>query len=265
MKRFIKSLLVKSGLRGQPTPAALPTPECTEEPLEVRMRDAGEFWSESESSARHQDLSHWRGIGRFEEQVWRNIGESHFALFEQLCCLAGTPPETMRTMVEWGQGGGANAIRFLQHFSDFYGVDISQPNLDECGRQLNEVGFTGFHPVLIPAEHPESCLPHIPPPIDFFLSVAVFQHFPSKSYGVDVLKIAHQLLANKGLAIVQIRYDNMTDKFAPKLKDYKKNAVTFTSYRLDEFWNICEETGFQPLFMTLRPKVNYAYFLLKKA
>lgn len=265
MKRFLRHFVGRRGPNDQPVTKAVPTPDVMEDPLEVRARDAAEFWSDSKSSERIQDLSHWRGVGRFEENAWHNIGESHFAMFEQLCCLTGTPQETLRTMVEWGQGGGANAVRFSQHFTDFYGVDISQPNLDECDRQLTDIGFTGFHQVLIDAEHPESCLPHIKTPIDFFLSVAVFQHFPAKSYGVDVLRIAHQLLANKGLALIQIRYDNMTERFAQKHKDYKKNAVTFTSYKLDEFWGICEESGFQPLFITLRPKVNYAYFLLRKA
>ena len=100
-------------------------------------------------------------------------------------------------------------------------------------------------------------------PVDFFLCVAVYQHFPSKKYGIEVTKIAHGLLKDRGLAIIQIRYDGKK-VYKPKTRDYKANVITFTSYGIDEFWNILKNVGFEPLCIELQPNNNYAYFFVRK-
>ena len=147
----------------------------------------------------------------------------------------------------------------------FYGVDISQPNLHESARQLANTSFNGFKPILIAPGDPSACISKINCQLDFFLSTAVFQHFPSKNYGFKVLEIAHKLLKPGAVALVQIRYDNLKYRYRPKWRDYKYNAITFTSYKLDEFWKMCIETKFMPLFISLEPEVNYAYYFLKNS
>jgi len=227
-------------------------------------RDAGVYWTDSGTSVGKQDLSHWRNIGRWDDSTWREMGNDRFRLFTELCSIAKVESCGIRKMVEWGQGGGANAMAFAGHVSEFIGVDISRPNLEECERQLTASGFDNFRPVWVKPQTPESVLDEVDE-VDFFLSTAVFQHFPSREYGVRILKIAYQLLADDGVALIQIRYDNSDTRFLTKGRDYRRNAITFTSYTLDGFWNRCQDVGLTPMYMTLDPTSNYAYYFLRKA
>jgi hypothetical protein len=226
--------------------------------------DAQQYWAASKTETIKQDLSHWRGVGRWaEDKAWKQIGEDHQALYQSLLRLTNRT-NSVQSMIEWGPGGGANASRFCQDVPMFTAVDISQANLDECGRQLATMGYTGYHPVLIPADKPKAALDQIPTPVDFFLCTAVYQHFPGKEYGRQVTQIAHQLLRPDGVALIQTRYDDGSPQFQTKVRDYHANVVTFTSYRIEEFWMIAAECGFRPLAVTLNPTVNYAFYFLAK-
>ena len=226
--------------------------------------DAGQYWSKSEESKKIQDLSHWRGAGRWNEGEWQKIGEHHFTLLKRLCTYSNISLESVRSMLEWGPGGGSNVVRFSENMSTIYGVDISRSNLDECSRQLEKINFKKFYPVLIPPEDPDSCLNQIKEPVDLFLSTAVFQHFPSKEYGIRIMSVAYELLKPGAVAIIQIRYDNSKRHYHSKKRNYRHNAVTFTSYGLDEFWDICASIKFTPLYIHLESAINYAYYYLRK-
>jgi len=227
-------------------------------------RDAARYWSRSGDSPKVRDLSHWRGSGRWSEEEWLAVGARHYDLFRDLCRAAKIPPDAVTSMVEWGPGGGANAVRFAEDVPALYGVDISSPNLDECSAQLRGIDYRGFTPVLVPADRPEDCLDEIDGPVDLFLSTAVFQHFPSKEYGRRVLRVAHELLGEGGVALVQTRYDSGRLDFRPKKRAYRFNAATYTSYGIDEFWELCLATGLTPLSLQLEPDTNYAYYFLVK-
>lgn len=226
--------------------------------------DAFSFWAGSDSTDGARDLSHWLGEGRWSDQeAWTRIGRLHFEMFERLCLLADVALP-VRTMIEWGPGGGANAVRFCREVTDLYGIDISAPNLAECQRELEIRGFYGFAPVLIDIRHPEECLEFVKRPAGFFLSTAVYQHFPSKQHGIRVTELACELLADDGVALIQTRYHDGSKRFAAKNRDYWRNVVTFTSYGISEFWQIAVESGFNPLAVSLDPDINYAYYFLKK-
>jgi hypothetical protein len=92
----------------------------------------------------------------------------------------------------------------------------------------------------------------------------VIQHFPGKEYGRRVLRIFNQALAEDGLALIQTRYDDGSEVLRCKTSDYSKNVVTFTSYRIEEFWDDLIQAGFEPLSILLRPEPCYAYYLTKK-
>lgn len=232
--------------------------------LETIALDARDFWSRSKTGTGERDMSHWLGAGRWAtEELWHSIGEEHFALYKTLQLLAGktTPGQSM---LEWGPGGGANAVRFAQEFSTVIGVDISQPNLNECTRQMASRGQHNFQAVLIDVLQPEDALAQVGTKIDFFLSTAVFQHFPTKEYGIRVTRIAYQLLRADGVALIQTRFDDQSELFRPKSFDYARNVTYFMSYPIDEYWTITSEIGFRPLAVVLNPKVNYAFYLLAK-
>jgi len=229
-------------------------------------QDAADYWSASQDSDKVRDMSHWRNVGRFEDAKWHRIGENNRANWKALAARTGRPA-TIGRMVEWGPGGGSNAVAFAELAGEFYGVDISQANLEECQRQLATADYRGFHPILIPAQQPQRCLEHIDQgSVDFFLSTAVFQHFPSKQYGETIVGIVKRLLAVDGLAIIQTRFDDGSEKYAAKRRNYKKHASFFTSYRVEEFWKICESHSLRPLQVSLNTQINYAvYFIANRS
>ncbi len=93
------------------------------------------------------------------------------------------------------------------------------------------------------------------------MSTAVFQHFPTREYGGEVLRVVADLLAPGALGFVQIRYDDGTPKYLQKHEDYFARHVTFTSYELDGFWDLLASVGLQPLDISaVNSNVNYATF-----
>jgi 2-polyprenyl-3-methyl-5-hydroxy-6-metoxy-1,4-benzoquinol methylase len=235
-----------------------------EDPAKI-ARDAQQYWTAAASQTTKQDLSHWRGVGRWaNDEKWKQVGDEHYSYYEKLRVLADRHAP-VASMLEWGPGGGANATRFMQAIPEFIAVDISQPNLDECGRQIQSQGLSGYLPILIDATNPESALDKVGKPIDFFLCTAVYQHFPSKEYGKRVTKVASKMLKADGIALIQTRYDDGTERYLPKNRDYDGQAVSFSSYRIEEFWMLVQEAGLMPLAVVLNPSVHYAFYLLRKA
>jgi SAM-dependent methyltransferase len=225
---------------------------------EVDAKDViTDYWSGSANYDRIKHDSHWRGSER-----WYGVGEQHYKRLEHLYELSNSPK--ISSMIEWGPGGGVNAVRFLKEMDVFYGVDICQPNLDECNRQVIGHELKKFIPLLVDSDKPESVIDRISGDIDFFMSVAVFQHFPNQEYGEKIVTIASQLLKTGGIALIQIRYDDGSEKYVAKSQDYYQNVITFTSYTLDTFSIILERNGFEILEIIKKEENNYGFFYLRK-
>jgi hypothetical protein len=79
--------------------------------------------------------------------------------------------------------------------------------------------------------------------VDFFFSVAVFQHFPSKAYTKEVLETAAGLMCEGGYGLVQVRYFDGSEKLRQKEGDYAKNVIYMTSFTTAEFSALLAETG----------------------
>ena len=79
--------------------------------------------------------------------------------------------------------------------------------------------------------------------VDFFFSVAVFQHFPSKAYTKEVLETAAGLMRKGGHGLVQVRYFDGSEKLRQKEGDYAKNVIYMTSFTTTEFSALLAETG----------------------
>lgn len=216
------------------------------------------------------DYSHWQGAGPWQDaERWLALGRPHARLVKQLCAISG-PTAPPRRIVEWGCGGGANAVHFAGQASEYCGIEISQASLDECSRVLHDAGGAVFRPVLIPAESPEQALEFVDAGYDLFLSTYVFELIPSRAYGERVLQVAIRMLRPGGLGLVQIRYDDGTVRSAQKYSDYGSNSARFTSYRIEDFWTMAQRVGFEPLFVWLAPRKTeefsgdlYAYFGLR--
>lgn len=238
------------------------------EPESRLEAEAQDYWNEDNPIL--PQYSHWRGAGIFSDQdLWLAMGRQNLGIYEDFARMLGksSPP---RRIVEWGCGGGANAVHFAALSDEFVGLDISQDSLDECSRQLSRSGFAHFIPVLINATNPEEARTKVPQPCDLFLSTYVFELLPSPEYAYRVLSIARDLLASDGIAMIQIRYMGKSWDTKPKRFRYRKFIGGNTTFAIDAFWLKAEELGLKPRAVTLVPRqplngsTNYAYFLLTK-
>lgn len=182
--------------------------------------------------------------------------------------LAQAP--SYQCIIEWGSGGGANVVHFALKSNEYYGVDIYEPSLAECCKQLELKDFKGFTPVCINASEPETAKQQIPPNCDLFLYLYVFEIFMTPEYGLRIMQIAYDILKTGGLAFIQIRYITPSWESKPRRWKYSKNLTGMTSYRIDEFWEAAQSIGLSQKVIKLLPKQElnsgdrYAYYLLHK-
>ncbi len=213
-------------------------------------RDAGRYWSMSDSNERIRDQSHWYGEGRWEKERWLAYGDFFFDLAGKRLEQASGPDWRaglkVKTALDWGCGGGAIARPLCEHFASVYGVDISAATLCECRKRMADLAvheadegrgeagnFNAFH---FPSEHPEAVLELIAPgTVDFIVSIGVFKHFPSQAYTLRVLRVMEKLLKKEGSLFIQIRYFDGAEKYRPKEGDYARNVITMTSFTADLF------------------------------
>lgn len=228
--------------------------------------EANAFWN-SPDTVNREEYSHWRGVGVFaDDERWLALGRQNLALYQQFARMAGAGPP--RRILEWGCGGGANAVHFAPLGATYIGVDIVPESLEECGRQLAAMGHGGFHPVLADPAAPESVPGKVPEPCDLFLCTYVFELLPSADYGLRVLAVARQLLRPGGIAMIQIRYSRHSWTSRAKRFAYRRHVANMTTYPVDVFWMEAEARGLVPLAVRLVPSeplngnTNYAYFLL---
>jgi hypothetical protein len=230
-------------------------------------RVSAAVWDSARDEARRAELSHWRGAGKWrDENRWRNIGVRSRRRIERLAQTAGLEIwSEPRAMLEWGPGGGANLAAFVDVAKSYYGVDISRRNLDEAARMIGLEGYEGFRPVLI-SEKPEEALAEIREPIDVFLSTAVFQHFPSRAYGVEVLKVISAVCSPAAIGVIQIRYaEESGEAGETPLADYERRFITANSFGIEEFRSECENAGLEVVSIEpVNPTSRYATYNLRK-
>jgi len=238
---------------------------------EVKIIADSQLYWDRVSQGNEGGNAHWRGNGMFknDDKRWLAIGKNNLDIFHRLAgerWLAQRP----RRIIDWGAGGGANAVRFGRNAERYYAVDITQASLDECCRQMVIADIHNFTPVLIRAHEPEHVRDLIRETCDLMLSTYVYELFPSKQYGYRVLRTTNHLLATGGLAFIQIKYSDLTSKTDSYRWGYARNMANMTTYRIEEFWTGAEEIGLRPRAVILEPQQplvqdrRYAYFLLEK-
>ena len=217
------------------------------------ISDAQRFWNNPSNESLKQH-SHWQGMGIFaDDSRWLEIGRAHFRLYEEFSRLVAVKAPLKR-IVDWGCGGGMNAVQLGPEADELYGVDISPASLEECSRQMASVGLKNFVPVLIEASDPEIALGRVLGPCDLFFSAYVFELLPSPEYGIRVLTIAHKMLAPGGMAIIQVKYNDGNWRTESRRWGYGSNFASNATYRIEEFWLAAERCGFTPKMVTLVPK-----------
>ena len=226
--------------------------------------DAQAYWGDR-GQARWASNSHWReGVG----DLWDQIGSSALALAEQLARVTGQPLPAGRT-VEWGSGGGANAVHFAPRCEEFVAVDISDASLAECRRQVALTSSTSVRTVLVDVAAPEQAVAEIGrATCDLFLCLYVLELVPSPEYGLRLLDIAAELLRPGAVALVQTKYTTTRPSSRPRRRSYRRDLANMTTYPIDEFWSEAGRRGLRPLVVHLVPKneldERYAYYLLRR-
>lgn len=232
------------------------------------IEQSSKFWNETEAS-HYQSHSHWRGDGGITAEVWLELGKQHLSLFEKFLKLTSLETPLQR-VVEWGCGGGANAIHFAKLAVQFIGVDVSEDSLTQCDKVLKDAGIRNFLPVHVNLAKPEEAIERIQGPCDFFLCTYVFELLPSQAYGKRLLDIAFKLLSPGGFAMIQIKYSTTEARTKSRMWGYKYNVANMTTFPIDCFWELSKEAGFEPLALTLLPlqelvgDERYAYFFLSR-
>lgn len=229
--------------------------------------DAQRYWANPRRRGDRQN-AHWRGAGIFaDDATWRDMGCTPRALFD-MAARAVCFERPLRRVLEWGCGGGAIALHFAQGVEAYYGVDVSEPTLAECARQMQAEGLPGFVPVLVGVDTPEDALGRVPRDCDLFIAIQVFEVLPTPEHGYRILRVARELLAPGGMALVQVRYVTTNWRTAPRRWRYRGNLGNNTAYHIHEFWTHAQRIGLQPEFVTLSPTellgTNYAYFVLTR-
>jgi len=231
--------------------------------------DSQTYWNNStEQNVRAN--SHWRGAGIFADDLrWLSVGKEHLDLYEEFS-RALKFNRRIERVVEWGCGGGMNAVYFARLAQKYIGVDISRASLEECSRQMMNFGLNNFQAVLIKANDPEAAIEQIQDTCDLLISTYVFELLPTREYGLRILRIANKLLSPGGLAMIQIKYSEVDEKTWSRPWAYARNLALNATYRIEEFWQAAQSCGFKPkmvMLLTEQPLVedrNYAYFCLQK-
>lgn len=229
--------------------------------------DSQQYWNDPSGSHWKGD-SHWRDAGTFaDNDIWSRIGARHLEMFDR-GARAVQFDRPLARVVEWGCGGGANAVHFAPRSGEYIGVDVAADSLAECARQTAAVCDTPFTPVLVEVADPEKALPEIGGNCDLFLSFYVFELIPTPQYGERILRIAYETLAPGGAALIQIKYGLGTWLTRPRRRGYRSGLADMTTYQISEFWELAQRCGFTPELVELVPKGDlderYAYFFLTR-
>jgi SAM-dependent methyltransferase len=229
-------------------------------------RDASRYWSGDRSDRLRND-SHWSSGSKFyNTELWAAMGQEHLQLFQRLRRTVAEPAPLKR-IVDWGCGGGANAVAFAPLAQEIIGVDVAADSIEECARQLALACSTPFVKILADIGRPEHSAKDIPRPCDLFLCLYVLELVPTQAYGLRLMRIAYDLLRPGGQAFVQIKYATGSWRTRARRRSYR-SAVAGNTYRIEEFWTAAAGIGFRPETVALVPKNDlderYAYFLLSK-
>lgn len=235
----------------------------------LRTVDADRYWTRPPGEPL-KSHSHWREADCFAgSDRWCALGQEHVRWYESSAAAFGASRQPPR-IVEWGCGGGANAVAFAPLCAEYVGVDVAAASLAETARQLATVRGCRFVPVLVGVREPERVLEVLPRTFDVFLCTYVFELLPSPAYGLRILRLAHRLLAPGGIALIQIKYRKRPWWTRLRALSYSRDPANSTAYAIDEFWSHAERCGFTRQLVTLaieQPLVgdrHYAYFALSK-
>jgi hypothetical protein len=229
-----------------------------------RIADARNYWSAS-SGESWPSNSHWRnGLG---DEAWLEVGRDHLSIFQRFAKGLDLPPSPGR-VIEWGCGGGANAVAFAPTASRFLAADVASESVTECLAQVRAVCQTPVVPVHIDIENPERAVEGREESCDTFLCLYVIELTAGAEEALRIVRIAEQLLVSGGMAFIQVKYRTAARRTRGHRRDYRRNLANMTTFGIDEFWLRAIDCGLTPKLITLVPRnrldTRYAYYALMK-
>lgn len=228
-------------------------------------KQAARYWSAADGDASWESNSHWRqGIG---DETFEEVGRDHWEIYQRFARALRI--QTPGTVIEWGAGGGANAVAFAPTAQRFIAADISPDNLAECVRQVEAVCSTAVDSRHIDLADPDSATEGLRSACDTFLCLYVIE----LAAGVDavrtILGIAERVLRPGGMALIQTKYHTGDRRTRGRTGlAYTRNMALSTTFTVEEFWRLADECGLEPQLITLVPRnrldSRYAYYALVK-
>lgn len=229
-----------------------------------KRRDASLYWADPDLP-RWRSNSHWRdGLG---DEAWWEVGRDHVDIFTTLARgleRAGG----LGVTVEWGAGGGANAVAFAPLADRFIAADVSLESLAECTRQVAAVCHTPLETRHINIANPELAAAGLEGKCDTFLCLYVLELTTDPEEALRIVRIAGKVLTNGGMAFVQVKYHTPDWRPTRYRRNYHRTMGDMTTFAIDDFWTKSRECGLTPRLITLVPEnrldSHYAYYALTK-
>jgi SAM-dependent methyltransferase len=234
-------------------------------PVDRIVDDAGTYWTGRDDDPAWEGNAHWRSA--LGEEHWHTVGAEHLAIFGTFA-KALDLPATPGVVVEWGCGGGANAVAFAPVADEFVAVDVSGDSVEECVRQVAMVCDTPVVPLVVDIRDPERAAEGREGSCDTFICLYVVEVLPSVADVKRILRVAERMLVPGGVAFVQMKYHTADWRPRAYKRDYARSLSTMTTFGIDEFWSLTAECGLTPRLVTLVPEnhldTRYAYYALTK-
>lgn len=195
------------------------------------------------STPEKRQLAHYDPYPHDVERIRR------FVTIEALDC----PPSG--AWLDWGCGGGS-LLRALDQAqlepAAYIAVDAARPTLD---------ALRALCPLVKLEPHQTATLPAAS--IDALCSFSAFQHFPSRAYGLEVLREMRRLAKPGALGFVQTRFYEPGDRNDPanvEGRPYSERYLFSCAYQVSEFWSALQRAGFTPSSVELEPYRGYAWY-----
>jgi SAM-dependent methyltransferase len=171
-------------------------------------------------------------------------------------------------IVEWGVGGGANAVHFAPLAREFVAVDVAQESLDETERQVRRVCGTPVRSVLVGIDDQAGRVTELDGNVDLFLCFYVLELVPSEAHAREIVRLAFRMLRPGGAAILQTKYRRSAPK-PPPWASFSRDLANSYVVDIDEFWQDLGRAGFQVNYTELVPHNrldrHYAYYFATKS
>lgn len=234
------------------------------QPSSRRLADAADYWTDN-TAADWESNSHWRG--GLDEGDWARLGTVHLQMFQAFAKALGVSPNP-KAMIDWGCGGGANAVAFAPHVGRLVVADVSAQSVAESIRQVAAVCDTPTVGIEIDITSPATAAVGLEDQCDLFLCVYVLELAPSQHDALEIVNIAERLLVSGGVALIQIKYHTASRWTRGRQRQYRRNLANMTTFEIDEFWTAATACGLTTKLVTLIPENNldsrYAYYALHK-